>query len=160
MRRRLAYYCRLVDLHPRNYDYWFNLGVTYQRTGKLLDSAAAYQNAASLRPDATAAHINLAAVYHEMGDLQSSCRALDAALAVAPERTDLRYQRAVAIEEQGLAEEAESLYAELAGAGFSRARRCAVSSGLSQASARRLCRRGGMPASLPAEASGVERARS
>jgi tetratricopeptide (TPR) repeat protein len=109
-----ASYCRLVDLHPRNYDYWFNLGVTYQRTGKLLDSAAAYQNAASLRPDATAAHINLAAVYHEMGDLQSSCRALDAALAVAPERTDLRYQRAVAIEEQGRAEEAEPLYAELA----------------------------------------------
>jgi protein O-GlcNAc transferase len=109
-----GYYCRLVDLHPRNYDYWFNLGVTYQRLGKLLDSAAAYQNAASLRPDATAANINLAAVYHEMGDLQGSCRALDAALAVAPERTDLRYQRAVAIEERGLTEEAEALFAELA----------------------------------------------
>jgi tetratricopeptide (TPR) repeat protein len=109
-----GFYCRLVELHPRNYDYWFNLGVTYQRIGKLLDSAAAYQNAASLRPDATAANINLAAVYREMGDLQSSCQALEAALAVAPERTDLRYQRAVAIEEQDLREEAERLYAELA----------------------------------------------
>ena len=109
-----AHYCRLVDLYPRNFDYWFNLGVTYQRINKPLDSAAAYQNAASLRPDATAAHINLAAVYNEMGDLQSSRQALDAALAVAPERTDLRYQRAVAIEEQGLSEEAETLYAELA----------------------------------------------
>jgi tetratricopeptide (TPR) repeat protein len=109
-----GHYCRLVDLHPRNYDYWFNLGVTYQRMGKLLDSAAAYQNAASLRPDATAAHINLAAVYHEMGDLQGARQALDAALAVAPERNDLRFQRAVVVEEQGLAEEAEPLYAELA----------------------------------------------
>lgn len=108
------HYCRLVELHPRNYDYWFNLGVTYQKMEKLLDSAAAYQNAASLRPDATAAHINLAAVQHEMGDLQGSRQALEAALAVAPERTDLRYQRAVAIEEQGSAEEAERLYAELA----------------------------------------------
>ncbi len=109
-----GYYCRLVELHPRNYDYWFNLGVTYQKAGKLLDSATAYQNAASLRPDATAAHINLAAVYHDMGDLQGSRQALEAALAVAPERTDLRYQRAVAIEEQGLTEQAEGLYAELA----------------------------------------------
>jgi tetratricopeptide (TPR) repeat protein len=109
-----GHYCRLVDLHPRNFDYWFNLGVTYQRMGQPLDSAAAYQNAASLRPDAIAAHINLAAVYREMGDLQSSRQALEAALAVAPERTDLRYQRAVAIEEQGLTEEAETLYAELA----------------------------------------------
>jgi tetratricopeptide (TPR) repeat protein len=109
-----GHYCRLVELYPRNYDYWFNLGVTYQKMGKLLDSAAAYQNAASLRPDATAAHINLAAAYHEMGDLQGSREALEAALAVAPERTDLRYQRAVAMEEQGLTEKAEELYAELA----------------------------------------------
>jgi tetratricopeptide (TPR) repeat protein len=82
--------------------------------GKLLDSAAAYQNAASLRPDAVAAHINLAAVYQEMGDLQPSRQALEAALAVAPERTDLRYLRAAVIEEQGLAEEAEAAFAELA----------------------------------------------
>jgi tetratricopeptide (TPR) repeat protein len=109
-----GYYCRMVDLHPRNYDYWFNLGVTYQRMGKLLDSAAAYQNAASLRPDATAAHINLAAVYREMGDLQASRQSLEAALAVAPERSDLRYQRAATIEELGLTGEAEGLYAELA----------------------------------------------
>jgi protein O-GlcNAc transferase len=102
-----------VDLQARNFDYWFNLGVTYQRMGQPLDSAAAYQNAVSLRPDAIAAHINLAAVYQEMGDLQSSRQALEAALAVAPERTDLRYQRAVAIEEQGLAEEAESQYVDL-----------------------------------------------
>ncbi len=108
-----GYYCRMVDLHPRNYDYWFNLGVTFQKHGKLLDAAAAYQNAASLRPDATAAHINLAAVYHEMGDLQGSRQALEAALAVAPERTDLRYQRAATIEELGLTQEAEALYAEL-----------------------------------------------
>jgi protein O-GlcNAc transferase len=109
-----GHYCRLVDLHSRNFDYWFNLGVTYQRMGQPLDSAAAYQNAASLRPDAIAAHINLAAVYHDMGDLQSSRQALDAALAVAPERTDLQYQRAVAMEEQGLTDEAETLYVELA----------------------------------------------
>ncbi|HEY1757306.1 MAG TPA: tetratricopeptide repeat protein [Bryobacteraceae bacterium] len=109
-----GHYCRLVELYPRNFDYWFNLGVTYHRIGKLLDSAAAYQNAASLRPDATAAHINLAAVYHEMGDLQGSRHALDCALAVAPERTDLRYQRAVVVEEQGLADEAEPMYADLA----------------------------------------------
>lgn len=109
-----THYCRLVELQPRNYDYWFNLGVTYQRMGKLLDSAAAYQNAAMIRPDATAANINLAEVYHEMGDLQGSRQALESALAVAPERTDLLYQRAVVIEEQGFAEEAESRYAELA----------------------------------------------
>jgi len=110
----VGHYGRLVDLYPRNFDYWFNLGVTYQRMGQSLDSAAAYQNAASLRPDAIAAHINLAAVYHDMGELQSSRQALDAALAVAPERTDLQYQRAVSMEEQGLTDEAESLYVELA----------------------------------------------
>ena len=109
-----GYYCRLVELYPRNYDYWFNLGVTYQKMGKPLDAAAAYQNAASLRPDATSAHINLAAVYHEMGDLAASRQALEAALVVAPERTDLRYQRAVAIEEQGFLDQAEALYGELA----------------------------------------------
>jgi len=49
-----------------------------------------------------------------MGDLPSSREALDAALTVAPERSDLRYQRAVTIEEQGLTEEAEAQYAELA----------------------------------------------
>lgn len=108
------HYSRLVELNPRNYDYWFNLGVTYQKMGKLLDSAAAYQNAASLRPDATAAHINLAAVHHEMGDLQGSRQSLEAALAIAPDRTDLLYQRAVAVEEQGLKDQAEGLYAELA----------------------------------------------
>jgi protein O-GlcNAc transferase len=109
-----GFYGRLVELFPRNYDYWFNLGVTYQRADKLLDSAAAYQNAALLRPDAIASHINLAAVHNEMGDLQSSREALDAALAVAPERTDLRYQRAVAIEQQGLTEEAERIACEAA----------------------------------------------
>ena len=119
-----GYYCRLVDLHPRNYDYWFNLGVTYHRMNQLLDSAAAYQNAALLRPDATSAHVNLAAVYHEMGDLQSSRQALDSALAVAPERTDLRFQRAVAMEEQAAQakgapdkramEDAEAAFADLA----------------------------------------------
>ena len=109
-----GHYGRLVELHPSNYDYWFNLGVTYQKLGKLLDSAAAYQNAASLRPDATAAHVNLAAVNYEMGDLEGSRQALEAALALAPERTDLRYQRAVTIEEQGFPDQAEALYTELA----------------------------------------------
>lgn len=107
------YYCSLVELHPRNYDYWFNLGVTYQRIGKLLDSAAAYQNAASMRPGSTSAHVNLAAVYQEMGDLNASRQALEAALTAAPERTDLRYQRAVVVEELGLTQQAEGLYAEL-----------------------------------------------
>jgi FimV-like protein len=108
-----GHYCRLVELYPRNYDYWFNLGVTYQKMGKLLDAAAAYQNAACLRPDATAAHINLAAAYREMGDLQGARQALETALSVAPERTDLRYQRAVAMEELGFTEQAEGLYEEL-----------------------------------------------
>lgn len=109
-----GYYRRLVELHPRNYDYWFNLGVTYQKMGKPLDAALAYKNAAALRPDAISAHINLAAVHQEMGDLQASRQALEAALAVAPERTDLRYQRAVTIEEQGQIDQAEALFGELA----------------------------------------------
>ena len=36
-----GHYGRLVELQPANYDYWFNLGVTNQRKGDLLEAATA-----------------------------------------------------------------------------------------------------------------------
>src|SRR5205807_2228772 len=53
------HYSRLVELYPRNYDYWFNLGVTRQRLFQTLEAATAYENAISVRPDAAGAYVNL-----------------------------------------------------------------------------------------------------
>src|SRR5262249_10464195 len=109
-----GHYSRLTELFPKNYDYWFNLGVAQQRAGEGHDAETAYEKAAALRTDLAAPHINLAVLHNSVGNTPSARESLEKALEIAPEREDLRYHYAVALEQQGDREKAESVYAELA----------------------------------------------
>jgi len=108
-----AHYTRLTELFPRNYDYWFNLGVAWQRLGKTKESGSAYSQAAVLRPDLAAPHINLAVLHSSRNQAAAAHNSLETALKIAPERDDLRYHLAVIGEDLGRKEEAETIYSEL-----------------------------------------------
>ena len=107
---------RLTELAPNSYDHWFNLGVALQRLwGRLPASAAAYQRAGLIRPEATFAHINLGVVDRELGDLAGSRSAFEHAVqaALLLERADLKLELASIVEGLGSLEEAEGMYAAL-----------------------------------------------
>ena len=108
------FYERLTGLFPRNYDYWFNLGVAHQRGGNATKAASAYTQAAVLRRDLAAPQINLAVLHNSSNDTAAARAAIERALEIAPERDDLRYHYAVTLEQQGNLDQAEGIYSELA----------------------------------------------
>ena len=50
---------RLTELAPSVYNDWFNLGVAFQRLGRLQEAIQAYQRARDIREEAVYAHLNL-----------------------------------------------------------------------------------------------------
>ena len=55
----VTYCAKLVEYSPAHFERWFNLGVAYQRTGRLEEASHSYQEAIKIRPDAKQAYVNL-----------------------------------------------------------------------------------------------------
>src|ERR1019366_2295815 len=62
---------KLTLLAPKEFEYWFNLGLAYQRQGNFNEAIQAYVRARTIRPDLSYAHVQLGAVYLYIGDLTS-----------------------------------------------------------------------------------------
>ena len=53
------YYERLIELDPRNYDDWLNLGIARHRSGNHAGAVESYRTALEIRPDGSSALMNL-----------------------------------------------------------------------------------------------------
>ena len=62
---------KLTQLAPKEFEYWFNLGLACQRQGKFNDAIQAYVRARTLRPELSHAHIQLGAVYQKSAILRA-----------------------------------------------------------------------------------------
>ena len=107
-------------LHSRedradSYEAWFNLGLAYQKTGRMDQAGNAYREAAKLRPQAPEANAHLGVLLQERGDLAGARRACEAALAAAPDSPGLLWNLALLAEREGRAEEAEQHFTKLVG---------------------------------------------
>ena len=108
----VQYYSRLVNVAPDVYEAWFNLGIAYQKTGRLEQAMNAYREAGKVRPDAVEANANLGAALQERGDLEGAA-AVYAITLEAAAIPGVLWNLAIARERQGDLGEAERLYAKL-----------------------------------------------
>ena len=104
---------QLVKAAPDSYEGWVNLGLAYQKTGRLEQAGNAYREATRLRPDAPEPNANLGAVLQEKGDLVGARRAHEKALAGAPDTPGVLWNLALLAEREGNAQEAEQLLEKL-----------------------------------------------
>ena len=105
----------LVKIASDSYEAWFNLGLAYQKTGRMDQAGNAYREAAKLRPEAPEANAHLGVLLEERGDLHGARHACEAALAAAPDSPGLLWNLALLDEREGRADEAERHFAKLVG---------------------------------------------
>jgi Flp pilus assembly protein TadD len=104
---------QLVKVAADSYEGWFNLGVAYQKTGRLEQSGNAYREAARLRPEAVEANANLGVVLQERGDASGARRAYEQVLAANAEIPGVLWNLALLSEKEGRAEGSRQLLTRL-----------------------------------------------
>ena len=100
-----AYYARSIaaDPDPAAYN---NLGVWYQRRGKLDEAEDAYRNAIALRPSFAQAHDNLGIIYALGGDGEHAIAAFETALRFDPTSCEAETNLGHALQRAGRRDEA------------------------------------------------------
>ena len=146
---------QLVKVAADSYEGWFNLGVAYQKTGRLEQAGNAYREATRIRPDAVEANANLGAVLQERGDLAGARRAYERVLghvagsarrAVEPGAGG-RARRQTATKPKSYFEKLVAVKPDFEDAAFRL--------GLPATAARRIRRRGGQLRNLPQESARI-----
>ncbi len=95
------YFVRLVELAPEQPSNWLNLGVAYDRQGRMNDAVAAFTKTRELRPDSVYAHTYLAGALWKNGDLVSAKACYEHAIVKWPEREDLALSLSQVLDELG-----------------------------------------------------------
>lgn len=104
---------QLVKVAADSYQGWFNLGVAYQKTGRLEQAGNAYREATRIRPDAVEANANLGVVLQERADVAGARRAYERVLSTTPEVPGVLWNLALLLERDGKTEEAEGYFEKL-----------------------------------------------
>ncbi len=103
----------LVKVSTDHYQGWFNLALSYEKTGRLEEACGSYREAVRIRPESVEAGVNLGVVLQMRGDSIAARRAYERALASSPETPGALWNLALLLEGDGALEEAERYFEKL-----------------------------------------------
>ena len=99
-----------LDLDPRSYEAWFNVGLVYQLTGKNDEAVKAYLQAIALNEACFTPHLNLSGLFLLRGDAAAAMASLAKALELQPEHPGALWNRALAAGLMGKTDEEQDYY--------------------------------------------------
>jgi Flp pilus assembly protein TadD len=100
-------------IKPDEAEAWFNLGVSYHRTGDLKAARDAYQQAVDLRESMSGAWHNLGIVCGQINDQVAAMNAFRQEVVWAPTNVRAWYDLGVTLEKMGRREEAKLAFARV-----------------------------------------------
>lgn len=86
-RDRITFFEKNVERAPWHFDSDINLGIAYQRIGRLKEAEEAFQKAISLQPNHALSHLNLGVISSRKGDLEKALGYYQKALEFLPRGT-------------------------------------------------------------------------
>ncbi len=93
--RAVELYKAALELDPKLFGAWHNLGLAARREGDLATAQQAFEQALELRPEWTDSTFMLAVVLHERGDDEAAAKRLDTLLSTQPRHVRAHYLLAV-----------------------------------------------------------------
>ncbi len=107
------HYLQATKLRPDSFEAWFNLGVSYQRSGRFDQAAVAYTEAIRLQPASAEAHANLGAALEGRGERAAATEAYLRALTHSPEMPGVLWNMAISADQSRQSDRAVEYFARL-----------------------------------------------
>jgi protein O-GlcNAc transferase len=101
---------KAAALSPGDVEAHYNLGVTLQALGRLVDAEAAYRHALSINPDYADAHCNLGVTLQKLGRFDDAYACYRRALQINPDFVAAHYNLGGVLRELGRTDEAQVSY--------------------------------------------------
>jgi predicted O-linked N-acetylglucosamine transferase (SPINDLY family) len=101
---------KAIDIQPNSPQAHFNLAITLQAQGKMVEAIASFTRATQLKPDYAEAHNNLAIALERTGQLDAAIASYRRAIAANPNYADAYYNLGIPLHKQGQISEAITAY--------------------------------------------------